>query len=292
MPSTQLVRPRRLPPEAQAVCAPQRPCGARGAHRYRILAPDAVSQNRCHRLAAASLSPHARLVLPSLSAVGWRCSCPGRMALAVALPLHAPSPADPLRQLPFTCRPTAYLPTCLQGRAAFPAGPAPLPVAPAACRHGAGHPRGGGRGGAACPGRGLRLRRLSAGMLAAPSPRLHRFCLRLDVAGFWCLHVRQLSRRVKGVPGPSCLERASGRPPLAVAGCCPLNPDAGTPAHPPALQAALDDALVRVRTTLAGSHDLAGQLKSAENAFRLYLKTRPSAAAESVKRAKALPKVG
>ncbi|KAL4420282.1 hypothetical protein ABPG77_005622 [Micractinium sp. CCAP 211/92] len=57
-------------------------------------------------------------------------------------------------------------------------------------------------------------------------------------------------------------------------------------------QAALDDALVRVRTTLAGSHDLAGQLKSAENAFRLYLKTRPGAAAESVKRAKALPKEG
>ncbi|KAL4439981.1 hypothetical protein ABPG75_002982 [Micractinium tetrahymenae] len=57
-------------------------------------------------------------------------------------------------------------------------------------------------------------------------------------------------------------------------------------------QAALDDVLVRVRSALAASHDLEGQLKSAENAFRLYLKTRPGAAAESVKRAKTLPKEG
>ncbi|PSC71287.1 DEAD-box ATP-dependent RNA helicase 29 [Micractinium conductrix] len=57
-------------------------------------------------------------------------------------------------------------------------------------------------------------------------------------------------------------------------------------------QAALDDALVRVRYALGSSHDLEGQLRSAENAFRLYLKTRPPAAAESVKRAKGLPKEG
>lgn len=70
-----------------------------------------------------------------------------------------------------------------------------------------------------------------------------------------------------------------------------LAPDAGS-IYGTFPQAALDDLLVRVRAALAGSHDLSGQLKSAENAFRLYLKTRPGAAAESVKRAKTLPKEG
>ena len=58
------------------------------------------------------------------------------------------------------------------------------------------------------------------------------------------------------------------------------------------LQVALDDAVVRVRSALESSHDLQGAAHSADNAFRLYLRTRPGAAAESVKRAKALPKVG
>ncbi|PRW33125.1 DEAD-box ATP-dependent RNA helicase 29 isoform X1 isoform B [Chlorella sorokiniana] len=57
-------------------------------------------------------------------------------------------------------------------------------------------------------------------------------------------------------------------------------------------QVALDDALERVRQVLASSHDLALQRNSVENAFRLYCKTRPPAAAESVKRAKTLPKEG
>ena len=55
---------------------------------------------------------------------------------------------------------------------------------------------------------------------------------------------------------------------------------------------ALDGAVDRVRQILASSHDLEGQAGSAANAFRLYCKTRPPAAVESVKRAKTLPKVG
>ena len=89
---------------------------------------------------------------------------------------------------------------------------------------------------------------------------------------------------------------AAPAPRHASCGCPSVSPQAAVstprlPLHRTYTQAALDDALVRVRYALGSSHDLEGQLRSAENAFRLYLKTRPPAAAESVKRAKGLPKV-
>jgi hypothetical protein len=47
-----------------------------------------------------------------------------------------------------------------------------------------------------------------------------------------------------------------------------------------------------VREVLASSHDLELAAHSANNAFRLYCKTRPPPVPESVKRGKALPRVG
>lgn len=59
----------------------------------------------------------------------------------------------------------------------------------------------------------------------------------------------------------------------------------------PRPQAALDDAIEHVRSVLEASADLEVQQRSVANAFKLYLKTRPPAAPESVHRAKSLPKV-
>ncbi|GAB4823750.1 hypothetical protein N2152v2_010796 [Parachlorella kessleri] len=57
-------------------------------------------------------------------------------------------------------------------------------------------------------------------------------------------------------------------------------------------QAALDDVIEQARDILDASHDLASQQHAAANAYKLYLRTRPPAAPESVHRAKALPKEG
>lgn len=48
----------------------------------------------------------------------------------------------------------------------------------------------------------------------------------------------------------------------------------------------------QARQIVAASHDLASQQHATANAFKLYLKTRPPAAPESVHRSKTLPKVG
>ena len=47
-----------------------------------------------------------------------------------------------------------------------------------------------------------------------------------------------------------------------------------------------------MRELISNSSDLQAQLRYATNAFKLYRKTRPGAAPESVKRAKALPQEG
>lgn len=60
---------------------------------------------------------------------------------------------------------------------------------------------------------------------------------------------------------------------------------------PPREQTALDLEVERVRAAIASSYDLAGLQKPCENAFKLYLKTRPPAVPESIKRAKTLPRV-
>lgn len=46
-----------------------------------------------------------------------------------------------------------------------------------------------------------------------------------------------------------------------------------------------------MRAAIASSYDLAGLQKPCENAFKLYLKTRPPAVPESIKRARTLPRV-
>lgn len=47
-----------------------------------------------------------------------------------------------------------------------------------------------------------------------------------------------------------------------------------------------------MRELISNSSDLTSQLRYATNAFKLYRKTRPGAAPESVKRAKLLPQEG
>lgn len=56
--------------------------------------------------------------------------------------------------------------------------------------------------------------------------------------------------------------------------------------------AALDDEIEHLREVIAASPDLGSQLNSAENAMKLYIKTRPPAAPESGRRAKSLAKEG
>ena len=56
--------------------------------------------------------------------------------------------------------------------------------------------------------------------------------------------------------------------------------------------AALDDEIEHVRDVLSATPDLYTQLNSAENAMKLYIKTRPPAAPESGRRAKTLAKEG
>ena len=85
-----------------------------------------------------------------------------------------------------------------------------------------------------------------------------------------------------------CMTPRSNCPAVQPA-CKPLA--CAPPTHAPltaGMQAALADVLERVRGTLEASEDLSGQLHTASNAFKLYAKTRPPAAAESVKRARGL----
>ena len=57
-------------------------------------------------------------------------------------------------------------------------------------------------------------------------------------------------------------------------------------------QAALDDELEHLRSVLAAIPDLSSQLHAANNAMKLYVKTRPLAAPESARRAKSFAKEG
>jgi ATP-dependent RNA helicase DDX54/DBP10 len=57
-------------------------------------------------------------------------------------------------------------------------------------------------------------------------------------------------------------------------------------------QSVLDDEVEHLREVLASSPDLSSQLQSATNAMKLYIRTRPSAAPKSARRAKALVKEG
>ncbi len=57
-------------------------------------------------------------------------------------------------------------------------------------------------------------------------------------------------------------------------------------------QSVLDDEVEHLREVLASSPDLSSQFQSAQNAMKLYVKTRPSAAPESARRAKSLVKEG
>eukprot|EP00884_Botryococcus_braunii_P015329 jgi/Botrbrau1/247/Bobra.0022s0221.1 len=57
-------------------------------------------------------------------------------------------------------------------------------------------------------------------------------------------------------------------------------------------QVALEEAGERVRAVLEGDSSLQSQVRSVTNAYNLYRKTRPPAAAESVKRARGLPPDG
>lgn len=57
-------------------------------------------------------------------------------------------------------------------------------------------------------------------------------------------------------------------------------------------QAALDDAVEHLRGVMEAAPDLAGLLKAADNAMKLYIRTRPAAAPESARRAKAFAKEG
>ena len=57
-------------------------------------------------------------------------------------------------------------------------------------------------------------------------------------------------------------------------------------------QVSLETSGEHVRELISNSSDLQAQLRYATNAFKLYRKTRPGAAPESVKRAKALPQEG
>ena len=69
-----------------------------------------------------------------------------------------------------------------------------------------------------------------------------------------------------------------------------LNSISSQPCSSP-LQAALEDAITEGQDLIA-KHDLQGLRKSVANALALYIKTRPPASAESVARAKAMPKEG
>jgi ATP-dependent RNA helicase DDX54/DBP10 len=57
-------------------------------------------------------------------------------------------------------------------------------------------------------------------------------------------------------------------------------------------QAALDDGVEHYRALVDGSADLSSLLKASGNAMKLYVRTRPPAAPESARRARALPKEG
>jgi ATP-dependent RNA helicase DDX54/DBP10 len=57
-------------------------------------------------------------------------------------------------------------------------------------------------------------------------------------------------------------------------------------------QSVLDDEIEHLREILASSPDLSSQFQSAQNAMKLYVRTRPPAAPESARRAKALVKEG
>lgn len=57
-------------------------------------------------------------------------------------------------------------------------------------------------------------------------------------------------------------------------------------------QSVLDDEVEHLREILASFPDLSSQLQSAQNAMKLYVRTRPPAAPESARRAKALVKEG
>ena len=64
------------------------------------------------------------------------------------------------------------------------------------------------------------------------------------------------------------------------------------PTSAPRAQVCLETSGEHVRELIANSSDLTAQLRYATNAFKLYKKTRPGAAPESVKRAKMLPREG
>eukprot|EP00803_Ostreobium_quekettii_P005085 evm.model.scf_2506.1 EVM.evm.TU.scf_2506.1 scf_2506:380-9034(+) len=85
-----------------------------------------------------------------------------------------------------------------------------------------------------------------------------------------------LSRTIK--PAPEVPDEECADPGLAVYGNFPREE--------------LSDMCAVVWNHISSSVDLQGQLKSATNAFKLYLKTRPSASAESVRRVKDFPLEG
>lgn len=165
--------PRRLPSQAQAVCASQRTCGSRRAGGHFLQPADQVRRDafgcwlggKTSRLqpvpaGVAACGP----VAPRLPCVLAAC---GLVVPRLLCGLAAGSACCVLLVAAFCCFASSsacHLAALLQGRAAFPPRPSPLPLAAPHASPSARHPRGGGGSQQPAP-RLLRVRHLSTGAL-------------------------------------------------------------------------------------------------------------------------------